>query len=584
MAQGQANAGASRKAYPDIPLFRYDYTDLSIAQVQGRLTAPALSGPRSLEPHEDLAGTSLRFRSSDGPALDLHFNAEMRVEVGGSETGYGALTLDHVTLVTLLLPREPRGYALAWDRHDNRATLFELWFGSGPAPKAREVNRELWHGHIEMGDGAPLAEPHAPTNRCEGRACMWQEDTGNRTIDYYPSAAFSHWVELDRMAEGRGYSAPSDYIKLTEDLYLYTRTESEFSGLWHMYVMDANRLEQVGLRLGFNGLDELEYYMFRGRGEWLGQIARFETFGDVSGDPLAFEDGAKGERRIYRPLETMPKMTPAEVDTAIAEHGAHVFERASPMAGHGLPPSDGLAGKSFAIAYDDGPRVHYRFLDGETLEWRHDDLDRWVSARYNAWENMPGVFLFGHLIEGAPDHDCHIVVADLDSGKATNFNGYLNTPFFANEAGVRTLFGKIEGADIPDPGDARHERTLDMLGRAFTWSYSPGLTSMHLYSSPNTVSWIIFTPSQHGGAEWSGSGDFIKIRDELYFVRWQEEACNGTLGTILINMRTMHDSGIGYHMGENGLSMSPVGAYARHAGRIEGVLPYLSDKPGGHSV
>ena len=34
-------------------------------------------------------------------------------------------------------------------------------------------------------------------------------------------------------------------------------------------------------------------------------------------------------------------------------------------------------------------------------------------------------------------------------------------------------------------------------------------------------------------------------------------------------MRTMHDAGIGYHMGKNGLSMSAVGAPARHAGKFD---------------
>ncbi|MCB2066720.1 MAG: MoaF N-terminal domain-containing protein [Erythrobacter sp.] len=576
-----------RRAYPDIPLFRYDYTDLSIDQVARALAAPALAGPASGEPFDDLAGTTLRLRCEGAEDIDFHFLPEQRVTFGAAETGYGALRLDHVTLIALLVPRSTRGYAIAWDRHDNRATLIELWFGDGPAPKAREVNRAIWHGHAdtehtEMGHGSPAAEPHMPTNRCEGRACLWREDNGNRTIDYYPSAAFSHWIELDRLAEGRGYSAPSDYIRLTEDLYLYTRTEAEFSGLWHMYVMDANRLESVGLRLGFNGADELEFYMFRGHGEWLGQIARFETFGDVSGDPLAMPDGPKGARRIYRPLETMERMTPAEVDAAIAEHGVQVFERASPMAGHGLPPSDALAGREFAIHYDGGLRVDYRFAGADEVQWRADGGD-WTRGRYNAWQTMPGVFIFGHFVGGA-NHDGHIVVADLDSGKATCFRGYLNTPYFANEAGAETLFGKIVGQDIPDCGDARHERTTDLIGRAFTWSYSPGLTSMHVYSSPNTVSWVIFTPSQHGGAEWSGSGDYVKIRDQLYFVRWQEEACNGTLGTILINMRTMHDSGISYHMGAHGLSISPVGAYARHAGRFEHVLPYLSEKQGGYPV
>src|SRR5690606_27504626 len=126
------------------------------------------------------------------------------------------------------------------------------------------------------------------------------------------------------------------------------------SGLLHMYVMDVNRLQQVGLRLGFNGADELEYYMFRGTGEWLGQLARFEALGDFSAEPLSIEDAKKGERRIYRPYATMDKMTPAEVDAAVAA-GTHVFDRASPMAGNGTPPSGALAGRSFAVRYDGGP-------------------------------------------------------------------------------------------------------------------------------------------------------------------------------------------------------------------------------------
>jgi len=572
---------ATRLAYPDVPLFRYPYTALSGEFISSALRAPALAGPTGASGMEELLARALTF-TAEGTRITLEFQLGRKVSVDGADAStYGALTLDHLTLVAFLVPGTMRGHALAWDRHNNHATLLELWFGGDPAPHLREVNREIWHGMIEGGE-QPAGGMHQPTARCEGRAVMWREtESGNRTVDYYPSSAFSHCVELDRMAEGRGYSVPSDYIKLTEDLYLYTRTEAEFSGLMHLYVMDANRLESVGLRLGFNGIDELEYYMFRGTGDWLGQNARFQSFADVSGDPLAMPDGPKGARRIYRPLETMDKLTPEQVSAVVAAD-THVFDKPSPMAGHGLPPSPGLSGESFAIHYDDGPVIDYRFTSNDSLEWR-EGSGAWTTARYNAWQNMPGVFIFGHLLAGKPDHDGHIVVADLENGKATLFRGYLNTPYFANEAGAQTMFGRIVGAGIPDPGEARHERTLDLLGRSFTWEYGPGLTSMHLYSSPNTVSWIIFTPSQHGGSSWAGSGDFVKIRDELYFVRWQEEACNGTLGTILINMRTMHDSGIGYHCGENGLSMSPVGAYARHAGRVD-VMQYLGEKTGGYPV
>jgi hypothetical protein len=563
----------AKQAYPDVPLFRYDYTDLSEAAIRTKLDGVANTGPTSQSELDlSLSGKTLQIVTDGGPALAYRFltgNRLMLAESGAeqAQAGYGALTLDHVTLFAHLVSGTTRGYAVAWDQHSNLATVFELWFGDGPAPKAREVNRAIWHGYAANGGAAP-EERHRPTNRVEGRALAWTEDTGNRTIDYYPSVAYTHWVELDRLKEGRGYSAPADYIQLTEDIYAYTRTESEFSGLMHLYLMDANRLQQVGMRLGFNGLDELEYYMFKGTGEWLGQIARFEKFGDTSAEPLKIEDGKKGERRVYRPFQTMDKMTPAEVAKVVAEN-THVFDRPSPMAGNGTPPTDALAGKNFAVRYDGGPTMEYRFDTNDSLQWRKDGTGSWTQARYNAWEVMPGAFIFGHLLEGEPNHDGHIVVADLDNGMATAFHGFLNTPYIANEAGAETWFGKLEGQGIPEPGSARHERTRDLLGRAFTWEYSPGLASMHLYSTPNTTSWIIPTPSGHMGTQWSGSGDFIKIRDQLYFARWQEEACNGTLGTILVNMRTMHDAGIGYHCGKNGLSMSPVGAFCRHAGKID---------------
>ena len=75
---------------------------------------------------------------------------------------------------------------------------------------------------------------------------------GIETLEFYPSAAYSHFVELTRLGGELGYCAPSDYIKLTDDFYVYTRTECVFSGTFTLYAIDLNRLQQVGLRLGFD--------------------------------------------------------------------------------------------------------------------------------------------------------------------------------------------------------------------------------------------------------------------------------------------------------------------------------------------
>jgi hypothetical protein len=69
----------------------------------------------------------------------------------------------------------------------------------------------------------------------------------------------------------------------------------------------------------------------------------------------------------------------------------------------------------------------------------------------------------------------------------------------------------------------------------------------------------------------------VKIRDELYLAYWLEEACNGVLGTILINLRTMRNCGVDYGVNQKGLRLSTVGAHARHAGRFN-VLKYFTPK------
>jgi hypothetical protein len=581
--------------YPAVENYRYDWTALTEPAIQAAIDAVARTGPRcasGLDPA--LAGKTLQIvtdkgtTGADGVNLTYRFLAGNQLslsENGGAsvDAGYGALRLGRVTFFAHLIPGTLKGYAVTVDNGTGLATVMELWF-AGYDKRKREVMREVYQGYVaEKGKPVPAGR-HAYTNRTEGKGFFWRQDSGQETLEFYPSIGYTHWVELTRMSRHQGYSAPADYIDIDDALHIYTRTECEFSGIFTTYVMDVNKAKQVGLRLGFNAADELEFYLFRGTGEWLGQIAKFEKFDDTTGGPMLPRPGpgqsgdvnpnAKGARGVYRPNETYVKMTSAEVDAAVAK-STRVFSQrvgagsgATGMATHVSAPSSGLVGKSAKITYDNGPVMEYQFTAAEELRWRKDGQGNWETARYNAWEPVPGVFFFGHILGSTKDHEGHIVVADFENGKVSCYNGYLNTPYIANEAGCRPLFGKLEAEGVPDPGVDRHDFTEEMLGRCITYSYQPGLTSMHFYSTPRTTSWIIFTPTGAAGLEWCGSGSQVKIRDGLYFLYWIEEACNGTLGTILLNMRTMHDTGIGYHCGTEGLSMSPISALLGHAGQF----------------
>ena len=588
--------------YPKEQMHRIAYTKLTPQQIAAKLAPAAVSGPTSVSPLSDVyAGKTFKIVTDksprgDGPTLEYKFKDARKLSVSENgakavDAGYGAQTLGKITIFTHLIPGTQKGYAVVVDRDTGLATVAELWF-SGYQDN-REVQRELWYGYVDQPGKTPAAARHVLSNRIEGHGYHWTQDTGVQTLDFYPSAAYSHFVELTRTGGELGFCGPSDYVKVDDDYFLYSRTECEFSGTFTLYAIDLNRIEQVGVRLGFNEQDALEYAVFRGKGEWIGAIAQFEKFGDVSGNPFpppappaaasAAAGGpggavvpssatvvppatVKGYRRVYRPLQTMAKMDKAGVDTACKTVNA--FPPRSQMAGNSLPTSSYMVGKTFTLRYDRGPVMEYRVSSPEELEWRKPG-GSWIKARYQAFEVAPGVVSFGHLLEGEPDHDGHMVAADFDHGLVTCFNGHLNTPYFANEAGCRTYFGVIEMDGVTPPKYRRHGFTEELLGRALSWNYQPGLTSMHLYSTPHSMSWIIFTDSGGGGTEWSGPAGYVKLRDELYYLYWLEEACNGTLGTIVVNLRTMHDAGMDYNCGTRGLNIGPVGAHARLAGRFD---------------
>ena len=559
-------------AYPKEQLHRIAYTKLTEAQITSKLgptTAPKSASPLSTA----LAGKSLRIVTDNGPELSYRFTGNNRLslaENGGRavEADYGALTQGHVVFFTHWLPGTQRGYHVVVDQASRLATVFEVWF-SGFTDN-REVQREIYFGYVAEADKEAPTARHSLTNRVEGKGFHWTQDTGVETLELYPSTFYSNFVELSRLGGELGFCAPTDYVKIDDELYVYSRVECEFSGVQTLYVFDANRAEQVGVRLGFDAADALEYYVFKGRGEWVGQIAQFEKFGDTAATPMPPPTNgqplAKGARRVYRPARNNWQMSKEEV-AALTEKS--VFGAPSPMAGNKGPVSDYLVGKALTLRFDNGVAAEYKFDTIDTLHWRRPGESAWREERYEAWESAPGVVMFGHLLTGAPKNDCYKLVADFDHGLVTCIHGTIGSRYIANEAQAETWFGVIEMDGMTPPKYRRHQFTDELVGRAVTWNYSPGLTSMHLYTTPHSLSWIIFGDSGAGGMEWSGPASYVKIRDELYLAYWLEEACNGTLGTILVNLRTMHDCGIGYHCGRDGLRLSAMGAHARHAGRFD---------------
>jgi len=565
-------------------MHRFQYTKLTPEQIQQKLAAAAAGPASRSELSETLAGKSLTIVTDKGPVLRYRFesrSALVLTEDNGApvRAGYGALTLKRLVFFSHIVPGTQKGYNVIIDQTSNLATVFEVWF-SGYADN-REVQRQIYYGYVEAaGQPAPTAR-HRITNRLQGKGLYWKQDNGIETLEFFPSVVSSSFVEITRFGGELTFCAPSDFIRIDDELYIYSRVECEFSGTMTLYALDLFTLEQAGLRLGFDDTDTLEYYLFRGKGEITGQLATFQPFGD-NGETVAMGDRPaptkKGERLVYRPLKMHPPMTAEEVRRA-AQKKTVLFDPANMMAGNRAPVSGYLVGKQLTVRYDGGTAWEYRFDEIGKLHWRRAGESQWHEEVYEAYEAAEELILFSHMLSGAQPAECTAVALDFANALTTCVESRMGTRYMGNEVTQNIAFGVIEMDGAIAPLYNRHKFTDELVGHAVTWNYSGSLTSWHVYSSPRSSSWTIFLPNGAGGLQWSSPCNYVKLRDDCYLFTWIEEACNGSQGLIVYNTRTMHDCGFSFSVDRDGLSLNTIGAYARNAGFFD-VRKYYGPKQG----
>ena len=108
---------------------------------------------------------------------------------------------------------------------------------------------------------------HKTTNRLEGKGFHWVDDRGVELLTFYPSVIYSSFVEISNPRGGITICCPSDFIKVNDNLFIYSRIECEFSGTMVLEVIDLYGVKQIGVRLGFDENDELDYVMYRAKGD-----------------------------------------------------------------------------------------------------------------------------------------------------------------------------------------------------------------------------------------------------------------------------------------------------------------------------
>jgi hypothetical protein len=578
------------------PLHRFNFTKLTKEQIGQKLRATE-AGPTSASAFSNvLAGRTLKIITKDGPVLEYRFGTNRRLtlsENGGRavSAGYGELALNKLLFFSHMIPAEQKGYNVVIDQATNLATVFEVWFSSGIRQNAgrpneftlddREVQRQIYFGYVDNGQPPP-GNLHHYTNRIAGKGIWWKQDTGIETVELYASVANTNFVELTRHADNLSWVAPSDYVLIDDRTFAYNRTECEFSGIHTCFVVDLYDVKQIGVRLGFNERDELEYYMFRGDGKVVGQLAYLEPFDEHGKKPL-FEVNAgdqpvaKGARVAYRPVRSFTHMTDEAVHEAALKRtsafgsadAADVAPQVS-MASNNMPFSDILVGKSFTVRLDHGGPVRdYRVNDKFKLQFRDHRDNVWHEVDYRAYEGDTNLAWFSHIIPDSKPRASVQVAVDFTNGLVTSIESHMGTPYYGNETTYRALFGVIEMEGIESPLYMRHSFTDELVGHAWSWSYSDQMTSMHLYTSPHSMSWTIFTANQTMGSQWCSPCIYVKLRPGVYLFCQNEEACNGAQMIELLNTNISHDCGFSFNGGERGVNLGVVGGIGRHIGKFD---------------
>lgn len=586
-----------------IPMHRFKYTKLSKEQI-GKKLKSTKSGPQCRSDLSDIvSGKSLKIVTNDGPVLEYTFrnkNSLTLSENGGKKVtaGYGALPLKQIVFFSHMIPNTQKGYNVFVDRDTHLVTVFEVWFSSSRKESTlggkeitvddREVQRQIYFGYVELAGREPPREFHRYTNRIEGKGMYWKQDTGIETLEFYNSVVSSNFSELTRHVDDLSYCSPSDYILINDNMFVYDRTECEFSGIFTLYVADLFTGSQAGMRLGFNENDEFEYYMFRGTGKVAGTLARLEPFDDhgkelmLRQSPSNPESPGRGQRLVYRPVRDFTYMSDEEVhQAALKNTRAFVDNNGAPQTVSGansLPFTAMLVGREYTLRYDNnGPVRHYKITGKFELEYREEGENKWHKEDYRAYEADEKLVWFSHMLTGSKPRASVQVALDLINGLTTCIHSRMGTEYYGNETTYHAIFGVAEMEGVEAPRYVRHEFTDELVGHAFSWSYSDQITSLHLYTTPHSMSWTIFTANQTLGAQWGSPCLYVKLRDGVYIFVQNEEACNGHEMCLVINTKTTHDCGFGFNGNAGGVTLGLTGAIGRHIGKFD-VMEYFGSK------
>ena len=595
-------------------MYRTNYTNLNKKQVEDILakrTPPVCA----VETCKALSGKTMKILLDtlhvEGPTLEYDFKSDKTLTL--SENGaaavtcdYSALSLKNITLFTHMIPNTKKGYTVIVNWDTAVVTAFEMWFTDsegkvfdttkefydmGDITKFgefvnREVQRQYYFGYFEVAGKEPPVKRDKLSLRLENCVIDWKDDRGRRQLTTYTSTTFSTHVELDTPDGGDVLAFVSDLFQISENMYIFSYGEVEFSGRFGVEVIDLYSMKKIGASLGINEKDEFEYRIYNGCGNYCGRYSAFFDFNDKGDKYSKFSTGnldlsVKGTRPTYRPSLMAKDISYEE----LVESGKNALifseekaEQKVMSSAHFMEGTDYCAGKQLKFRSDNGFVIEYDFKTAKELVYRIEGDSEWNTEKYRATLLDDDLVILAHYCTNIERPTCIVLALDFRNGCATCIYSKIGTNYEMHDVDPDYYFGTIDMEGLKPLRIFRHGFTDELLGRAFTWTYSDTMTSIHQYNAPRSYSWTIITAGEPGspayragGPVWSSPCEYIKLRDDVYIVNWVEHQWEGLMGCAAMNLRIMHDCGFTFgvmHDGQN-IFLDEMGAASRSAGQVD---------------
>jgi hypothetical protein len=226
-----------------------------------------------------------------------------------------------------------------------------------------------------------------------------------------------------------------------------------------------------------------------------------------------------------------------------------------------LPTTLQLAGREFAVTFDDGRRLELAIEPGHA-RWRADGREGLDPIEII--EVAPKVYFLDLTFANLPT-EAETIVVDFARGRALSIRSIVRDPGAApGEPRVAQVF---RPGVIGEPsGEAPHP-TRDLIGLTAHYVYSPNHVYEHIYLSSTRYAWQCLKGVQRGHGDVDLATTY-KFGEDLYVFTFREFIIP-VASTFVYNFQDMRSTGkfLGV-AGDGRIVNSPAGAFIHQASRV----------------